>query len=76
MCNSGQRGSARHGTLLTIVTPRAALWKLALQIERDVLTRKHLRSLLTIADAALLDRRREFRHLKARIAKDDSRCHE
>jgi hypothetical protein len=47
------------------VTDRAALRRLALQIERDLLTRKHFRALLADIDAAISDRRRELRNLKA-----------
>jgi len=45
--------------------------KLALQIERDLLTQKRLRALLSGVDAAIVERRRELRQLNARIAKDD-----
>jgi hypothetical protein len=51
------------------VTDRAMFRRLALQIERDLLTQKHLRTLLTVVDTALIDRRREFRNLKTRIAR-------
>jgi hypothetical protein len=53
------------------VTDRNTFRKLALQIERDLLTQKHLRALLTGVDAALFNRRRELRNLRSRIAKDE-----
>jgi hypothetical protein len=45
--------------------------KLALQLERDLLTQKRLRALLSGVGAAIVERRRELRYLKARIAKDE-----
>ena len=58
------------------VTDRAVLRRLALQIERYLLTQKHLRVLLAVVDTALVDRRRDVRNLKARMAKDESRWHQ
>jgi len=52
------------------VPQRAALRRLALQLERDLLTQKHFRLLLADVDAALVDRRRQLRNLKARMAKE------
>jgi hypothetical protein len=41
--------------------------RLILQIERDLLARRCLRTLLTRADATLAGRRRDLRNLKARM---------
>ena len=49
---------------------------LALQIERDLLAQKHLKTLLSGVDAALVERRRELRTLRARIAKDERKWHD
>ena len=46
---------------------RAAFRRLMLQLERDLVARSQFRTLLTAADAAVDDRRRELRNLKARI---------
>ena len=51
----------------------ALMMRLTLQIERDLLAQKHLRTLLSDADAALLDRRRDLRNLKARMT-SRSKC--
>jgi len=53
------------------VSDRDRFRKLALQIERDRLTHKRLRALLSGVDAAIIERRRELRRLTTRIAKDD-----
>ena len=49
------------------MTDRARFRKLILRIERDVVARAHLRTLLTATDAMLAGRRRELRSLKARV---------
>ena len=51
----------------------ALMMRLTLQIERDLLAQKHLRTLLSDADTALLDRRRDLRNLKARMT-SRSKC--
>ena len=71
MCTLEQRASARHEYPLVTVTDRNTFRKLSLQIERDLLTQKRLKALLADVDAVVLDRRRELRSLKARMAKDE-----
>jgi hypothetical protein len=52
-----------------------ALRKLTLQVERAALEQRHLRTLLASVAAALKDRRRELRNLKARM-KMEPRWHD
>jgi hypothetical protein len=49
------------------VTDRAALAQLLLNIDRAVLARTHLLTLVTAADDGLAVQRRELRNLRARL---------
>ena len=71
LCNLEQRVPARHKYAVETVSDRAVFRTLTLQIERDLLVQKHLKTLLSGVDAALVERRRELRNLRARIAKDE-----
>jgi predicted HAD superfamily phosphohydrolase YqeG len=51
------------------MTDRAQLTRLILQIERDVLARAQLKTLVTDADATIAGRRRDLRNLKTRMAR-------
>ena len=73
MCNWEQRRSARRKYAVVVVTTRATFRRLALQIERDLLTHKHLSAMLAEVDATIADHRRELRNLKTRMAKDKSK---
>ena len=48
-------------------TDRAELSRLILQIERDLLSQAHLRTLLTAAGATVAGHRRELRTIEARL---------
>ena len=63
----GTAAIPRRRYAVVTVTVRAAYRKLSLKLERDLLTRKHFRALLAGVDAAISDRRRELRNMKARI---------
>jgi len=71
LCNLEQRLPARHKYAVVTVNDRAMCKTLALQIERDLLVQKHLKTLLSGVGAALVERRRELRSLMARMAKDE-----
>jgi hypothetical protein len=49
------------------ITDSAECNRLILQIERDLLARAHLRSLLTDADTTVADHRQKLRAVKARL---------
>jgi hypothetical protein len=52
------------------MTDRARLKWLVLQLERDLLTRAQLTTLIAACTVTIDGRRRELRNLKARIAHD------
>src|SRR3954471_15473126 len=68
LCNFEQR-IGYVAANLTPVTLHAELRRLQLRIERALLARRQLRSLLTEADVALAAYRRELRNLQARVAR-------
>ena len=53
---------------------RAELTRLILQVERDALAQKHLKTLLTDAAATVARRREELRVLRTRIARRSTRA--
>lgn len=54
------------------MTLRAACRRLMLQLERDLVAQAQFKALLTAADATVIERRRELRNLKARMARHSS----
>jgi hypothetical protein len=50
-------------------TDRAEFKRLTLEIERDLLSRAHLRALLVTANAAVEGHQQDLRALKARLAR-------
>jgi hypothetical protein len=50
-------------------TDRAEFKRLTLQIERDLLSRAHLRAMLVSADATVAGHQQDLRALKARLAR-------
>ncbi len=49
------------------ITDRAEFTRLILQIERDLLSQAHLRTLLTAEGATIAGRRRDLRTIEARL---------
>jgi len=70
LCNLEQRVPARHKYAVATVNDHAMFRTLALQIERALQLQKHLKTLLSSVNAPLVERRRELRNLRARMAKE------
>jgi hypothetical protein len=67
VCNPEQTDLPIAATLDPTLPHRAALRRLLLKLERDLLTRTHFRALLADVDATIFNRRRELRNLKAQM---------